>query len=90
MNIDSATTGKVSPASDLIQRAQAGDSDAFGALFQAHKSRIYSVCLRMTSNAAEAEDLTQDAFLQAFRKLAKFRETRRFRRGFTVSRSTPC
>lgn len=73
MNIDSATTGKTPPPSDLIQRAQAGDSDAFGALFQAHRSRIYSVCLRMTSNAAEAEDLTQDAFLQAFRKLAKFR-----------------
>ena len=73
MNIDSATTGKIPPASDLIERAQAGDSDAFGALFQAHRSRIYSVCLRMTSNAAEAEDLTQDAFLQAFRKIAKFR-----------------
>jgi len=60
-------------ASDLIKRAQAGDSDAFGALFQTHRSRVYSVCLRMTSNAAEAEDLTQDAFLQVFRKIAKFR-----------------
>jgi RNA polymerase sigma-70 factor (ECF subfamily) len=60
-------------ASDLVKLAQAGDSDAFGALFQAHRSRIYSVCLRMTSNAAEAEDLTQDTFLQVFRKIAKFR-----------------
>src|SRR5947209_4407615 len=35
--------------------------------------RIYSLCLRMTNNAAEAEDLAQDAFLQVFRKLATFR-----------------
>lgn len=73
MNSDSATTGMVLLDPDLVKRAQEGDSDAFGALFEAHRSRIYSVCLRMTSNAAEAEDLTQDAFLQAFRKIAKFR-----------------
>jgi RNA polymerase sigma-70 factor (ECF subfamily) len=57
----------------LIKRAQQGDSDAFAALFHAHKSRIYSLCLRMTKNTAEAEDLTQDAFMQVFRKLATFR-----------------
>jgi RNA polymerase sigma-70 factor (ECF subfamily) len=70
---DSAITGTVLPGPDLVRRAQEGDSNAFGALFEAHRSRIFSVCLRMTSNAAEAEDLTQDAFLQAFRKIAKFR-----------------
>jgi len=58
---------------DLISRAQRGDSDAFASLFHAHKARIYSVCLRMTNNTAEAEDLTQDAFLQVFRKLSTFR-----------------
>jgi RNA polymerase sigma-70 factor (ECF subfamily) len=58
---------------DLVKRAQEGDSDAFASLFYAHKTRIYSVCLRMTNNTAEAEDLTQDAFLQVFRKLATFR-----------------
>ena len=73
MNRDSATTCAIPSASDLIKRAQEGDSDAFGALFQTHRSRVYSVCLRMTSNAAEAEDLTQDAFLQVFRKIGKFR-----------------
>jgi RNA polymerase sigma-70 factor (ECF subfamily) len=57
----------------LVQRAQQGDSDAFASLFHAHKARIYSVCLRMTNNTAEAEDLTQDAFVQVFRKLATFR-----------------
>jgi RNA polymerase sigma-70 factor (ECF subfamily) len=70
VNHDSATAAL---RSDLVKLAQEGDSDAFGALFQAHRSRIYSVCLRMTSNAAEAEDLTQDTFLQVFRKIAKFR-----------------
>jgi RNA polymerase sigma-70 factor (ECF subfamily) len=58
---------------DLIQRVQRGDSEAFTALFYAHRPRIYSVCLRMTNNVAEAEDLTQDAFLQVFRKLTTFR-----------------
>jgi RNA polymerase sigma-70 factor (ECF subfamily) len=61
------------PDSDVIKRAQEGDADAFAALFHAHKARIYSVCLRMTTNAAEAEDRTQEAFLQVFRKIASFR-----------------
>jgi RNA polymerase sigma-70 factor, ECF subfamily len=58
---------------DLVKRAQQGDADAFASLFHAHKAKVYSVCLRMTNNTAEAEDLTQDAFLQVFRKLATFR-----------------
>lgn len=73
MNSDAASTGTVPLDSDLIKRAQHGDADAFAALFHAHKSRIYSLCLRMTNNTAEAEDLTQDAFMQVFRKLASFR-----------------
>jgi len=67
------TTAKMESDLDLVQRAQKGDADAFASLFYAHKPRIYSVCLRMTNNTAEAEDLTQDAFLQVFRKLATFR-----------------
>lgn len=70
MNSDSAT---VPVDFDVITRAQQGDSEAFAALFHANKARIYSVCLRMTNNAAEAEDLTQDAFLQVFRKISSFR-----------------
>jgi RNA polymerase sigma-70 factor (ECF subfamily) len=73
MSSDCATANAIPLGAELIKRAQEGDSDAFGVLFQTHKARIYSVCLRMTSNAAEAEDLTQDAFLQVFRKIAKFR-----------------
>jgi RNA polymerase sigma-70 factor (ECF subfamily) len=73
VNSDYTTTSTDALHSDLVGRAQRGDSDAFAALFHAHKTRIYSVCLRMTNNAAEAEDLTQDAFLQVFRKIDTFR-----------------
>ncbi len=58
---------------DVIRRAQEGDADAFATLFHTHKTRVYSLCLRMTKNTAEAEDLTQEAFLHVFRKLAAFR-----------------
>lgn len=58
---------------ELVEQAQRGDANAFATLFQAHKMRVYSLCLRMTNNTAEAEDLTQDTFLQVFRKLSTFR-----------------
>jgi RNA polymerase sigma-70 factor (ECF subfamily) len=58
---------------DVLARAQAGDHYAFAQLYALHKRRIYSLCLRMVSNVAEAEDLTQEAFLQLHRKIATFR-----------------
>lgn len=58
---------------NLVRRAQAGDEQAFAALFNQHKSRVYSVCLLMTRDVAEAEDLTQEAFLQVFRTVGSFR-----------------
>ena len=57
----------------LVQRAQKGDGQAFGTLFELHKKRVYSVCLLMTKDVAEAEDLTQEAFLQVFRTIRTFR-----------------
>ena len=57
----------------LVKRAQAGDEQAFATLFQQHKNRVYSVCLLMTKDVAEAEDLTQEAFLQVFRTVSSFR-----------------
>ena len=59
--------------SDALARAQAGDQRAFAQLYSLHKRRIYSLCLRMVGNTAEAEDLTQEAFLQLYRKIATFR-----------------
>jgi len=58
---------------ELIERAKHGDAWAFQALYDKHKRRVYSLCLRMTSNTAEAEDLAQEAFLQLFRKIGTFR-----------------
>lgn len=58
---------------DVLGRAQAGDHQAFAQLYSLHKRRIYSLCLRMVGNVAEAEDLTQEAFLQLHRKIATFR-----------------
>src|SRR5271165_2459019 len=58
---------------DVLARAQAGDHYAFAQLYSMHKRRIYSLCLRMVGNVAEAEDLTQEAFLQLHRKIATFR-----------------
>ena len=56
-----------------IERAKQGDAEAFEALYNLHKRRVYSLCLRMTANTAMAEDLTQEAFLQLFRKIGTFR-----------------
>ena len=56
-----------------IERAKQGDAEAFQVLYDMHKRRVYSLCLRMTANTAEAEDLAQEAFLQLFRKIGTFR-----------------
>jgi len=58
---------------EAIERAKQGDGQAFEALYNLHKRRVYSLCLRMTANTAAAEDLTQEAFLQLFRKIGTFR-----------------
>ena len=58
---------------EAIERAKQGDAESFEALYALHKRRVYSLCLRMTGNTAEAEDLTQEAFLQLYRKIGTFR-----------------
>jgi RNA polymerase sigma-70 factor (ECF subfamily) len=58
---------------EAIERAKQGDAEAFEFLYNLHKRRVYSLCLRMTANTAEAEDLSQEAFLQLFRKIGTFR-----------------
>ena len=57
----------------ILARAQSGDHAAFAQLYALHKRRVYSLCLRMLGNVAEAEDLTQESFLQLHRKIATFR-----------------
>jgi len=58
---------------NAIRLAQQGDADAFERIYRLHNRRVYALCLRMVGNTAEAEDLTQEAFLQLFRKIATFR-----------------
>src|SRR3981081_3857814 len=56
-----------------IHMAQQGDAAAFETIYQMHSRRVYSLCLRMTGDPSEAEDLAQEAFLQLFRKIHTFR-----------------
>jgi len=56
-----------------VRKAQAQDTAAFEALYRLHVDKVYGLCLRMTGNASEAEDCVQDAFIQAWTKLDKFR-----------------
>ena len=58
---------------EAIDKAREGDARAFETLYAMHKRRVYSLCLRMLGNVAEAEDLTQEAFLQLYRKIGTFR-----------------
>jgi len=58
---------------EAIDLAKQGDAECFEALYGLHKRRVYSLCLRMVGNTAEAEDLTQEAFLQLYRKISTFR-----------------
>lgn len=63
---------------ELIHSAQKGDTSAFGQLVEAHQSKIYSLCYRMTGNAEDAADLTQEVFLSAWRSLSRFQEQSSF------------
>src|SRR5713226_10691609 len=58
---------------ESIQRARQGDEAAFERLYRSHSRRVYALCLRMVRNTAEAEELTQETFLQVFRRIATFR-----------------
>ncbi len=49
-----------------------------GSLYERHSRRVYSLCLRMTGNPAEAEDLTQEVFIQLIRKIDSFRGESKF------------
>ncbi len=57
----------------LLKMAREGSVEAFEVIYHRHYRRVYSLCLRMLNDASEAEDLTQDVFIQLYRKLGSFR-----------------
>ena len=57
----------------LTRLAAEGDMASFEQLYTRHNRRVYSLCLRMTGNVPEAEDLAQEVFIQLFRKIGSFR-----------------
>jgi RNA polymerase sigma-70 factor (ECF subfamily) len=58
---------------DLVRRAVGGEVEAFEELYRANVGRVYALCLRMTGNPGVAEELTQETFVRAWRKLGSFR-----------------
>lgn len=56
-----------------IEAAVGGDKIAFERLYRLHVCRVYALCLRMTGNPNEAEEMTQEAFIRAWEKLSSFR-----------------
>lgn len=63
---------------ETIRRAQLGDHRGFDRLYLLHCKRVYALCLRMLSSPSDAEDLTQEVFVQVFRKLGSFRAESQF------------
>jgi len=59
--------------SELVLAAQAGDRDAFGELFERYRPAIVALAMRRVHNAHEAEELTQDVFVQAMQKMEQLR-----------------
>jgi RNA polymerase sigma-70 factor, ECF subfamily len=58
---------------ELAGRIKSGDGAAFEALYRQHATRLYNLASRMAAGGADAEDLLQDIFLLAYRKLGSFR-----------------
>ncbi len=56
----------------LVDRARAGDQDAYGALVERHSRALFRLAYRITGQEQDAEDVVQDAFLRAYRQLGRF------------------
>lgn len=57
---------------ELVEQAQGGDRDAFEILVRRHADRLYAVVVRFTGGTEEAEDVTQETFLRAWRSIGRF------------------
>ena len=70
---DSLTDLQMKSVAELVHAAQAGDRNAFGELFERYRPAIVALAKRRVCNADEAEELTQDVFVQAMQKLDQLR-----------------
>lgn len=61
-----------------IERVKGGDREAFGGLVDAHKDMVYTLCLRMLTSEADAEEAAQDVFVKAFRSIGTFQAKSKF------------
>ena len=68
----------VSGEQEIIRKVKKGDLDAYGLIIQDYQSSVFNVCFRVLGNRQEAEDLTQEAFLRAYRQIARFDSGRPF------------
>jgi RNA polymerase sigma-70 factor (ECF subfamily) len=73
-----AIANSTTEESAWIRKAQSADTSAFESLYRLHIGKVYGLCLRMTGNASEADDCAQETFIQAWRKLDKFRSDSAF------------
>ncbi|HSR47244.1 MAG TPA: sigma-70 family RNA polymerase sigma factor [Anaerolineales bacterium] len=62
----------------LVEQTRGGQIDAFGELVRRYQTSVFNVCYRLLGDPAEAEDLTQDAFLRAYRRLESYDVDRPF------------
>jgi len=76
--VDGAPVTEGTDDSALLARAQAGDVSAFETLVERHRNRVYGLALRMLNSEADAAEVTQEAFLSAFRNLKEFRGDAQF------------
>lgn len=58
---------------EIAQKVAAGDMELFEQLYNENHKRVFNICLRMVRNASEAEDITQQVFINLFRKIGSFR-----------------
>lgn len=63
---------------ELVERALSGEKSGYAGLVNRHKAYAFSVALRIIKNREEAEEITQDSFVKAFRSLDQFRQEAKF------------
>jgi RNA polymerase sigma-70 factor, ECF subfamily len=74
LKVSVAEVNKPQPSDlELAKKAAGGDGPAFEELYRRHYRRVYALTLRMMGNPTEAEDMTQEVFLQLFNKIGMFR-----------------